>query len=153
MNTELYSKLDYRKIQFYANPNPIDVNLFISFLTIPIDRAGYVGEYTVQYQNLTHNLIIHAEAPTGKPVYLDSIQYKKRLCNAYNNYVNPFLLFDIMTEDGKKFFIDYYKDDINKLLDAKNAKFLKLKAEAEHAESELKTLQYETDSLFEYLKK
>jgi hypothetical protein len=42
--------------------------------------------------------------------------YGKNLDNPYNNFVNPFYIFDILNEDGKKFFLEYYAEDINIIL-------------------------------------
>ncbi len=50
---------------------------------------------------------------------MDSIQYGKNLQNPYNNYINPFLLGDILTDEGHNFFIEYYQEDIMNLIDEK----------------------------------
>ena len=77
------------------------------------------------FDNQEHNLIIRGGWVNGKE-YLDSIQFGKNLSNPYNNYVNPFYLENIMIIEGKQFFINYYKEEIDflKEMNLKNIDFL-----------------------------
>jgi hypothetical protein len=119
----IFKELKNDKIKINWNKKPIRIDLFTSFLTIPTeistDHLGSDMGWTRRV-NSAHLLEIGGGI-VGGVNYLDSIKYGKNLANPYNNYVNPFFLFDIMTDEGKKFFIDYYKDDIeeiqNKCLD------------------------------------
>lgn len=121
LNTELYKKLESDKIKINWNKNPIPMEKFLSFLTVPYERShnhlGASNGWTRLY-NHDHKLEIGGGIVNGVE-YLDSIQYGYRKSNPYNNYVNPFYMFDILSDDGKKFFIEYYKSDIEKIISEK----------------------------------
>jgi len=121
---ELYDKLDSDKIQITQNSDPIRMELFMSFLKVPVvkikDHLGSCTGWT-RYENEEIGLVIMGGRVRGVE-YLDSIQYKKNLSNKYNNYVNPFFIFDILTKAGRKFFANYYETDILKIIsDTKSA--------------------------------
>ena len=65
---------------------------------------------------------------------MDTIEYGHKMHNNYNNFVSPFFLFDIMTEQGKKFFIDYYSDDIKEEVSAAKDQMAELKARIDSLE-------------------
>lgn len=146
---EFYSKLDSDKTQINWNKNPIKMKDFLSFLTIPVtmlhNQLGSSNGWTY-YENTDYSLQVKGGIvpPTE---YLDSIQFGKKLSNSYNNYVNPFFLFDILTEEGKKFFINYYSEDILKLLDKQNNNVNNLKSILSVEESLLKELENEVNYL------
>ena len=126
---KILSKLSSNKTNINWNKNPIDMDLFLYFLNVEVfPQTKFLGSSTgwTQYQG-DNNLIITG-GRIGSKHYLDSIQYGKNLDNPYNNYVNPFYLFDIMNQEGKKFFLKYYKDDIDALLN-KNEEKLKYQKE------------------------
>lgn len=106
--------LKYDKIKINWNKNPIPMDLFLSFLTIPTEisrnHLGSSNGWTKRF-NTEHSLEISGGI-VGGVNYLDSIIYRKNLHNPYNDYVNPFYLFEIMTDEGNRFFIDYYKEEI-----------------------------------------
>ena len=110
-----YKKLPYDKIKINWNKNPIEMSLFLSFLTIEVaisrDHLGSNNGWTKRF-NDSCNLIIGGGIIDGKE-YLDTLQYKRNLHNAFNDYVSPFFLFEIMNNEGRKYFLEYYKDDIN----------------------------------------
>ena len=120
---KLIKKLKSDKIKINWNKNPIRMKEFLSFLTVEVDRCtdhlGYSNGWT-QYRG-GDGLIIGGGI-VGDVEYLDRLEYKKNLDNPYNNYVNPFFLFEIMNEDGKKFFLDYYREDIFKILAQEQSK-------------------------------
>jgi len=118
LRNEFYRKLDYDKINIRYNKKCIEMNLFLSFLTIDVDRRQDHLGYSTGWTKLTNEkqeLIIKGGILSGGVEYLDSIQYKKDLHNPYNNQVSPFNIFDILTNKGKEFFFEYYKDDIEKI--------------------------------------
>lgn len=134
------SGLPLKKIEINWNKNPIPMNLFLSFLTIPTERiTDHLGSDNgwTRRENKEYKLIIGGGI-TGGVNYLDSIQYGIKNQNPYNNYVNPFALFDVMNDEGRKFFIEYYKEDINSIIE-------KSKAQIEHHKQQiaLKTLLIE----------
>lgn len=114
--------LEYNKIRINWNKNPIKMDLFLSFLTIPTeisrDHLGSDNGWTKRF-NTEYSLEISGGI-VGGVNYLDSIRYGKNLQNPYNNYVNPFYLFEIMNDEGKIFFIDYYKEEILKIKERAN---------------------------------
>jgi hypothetical protein len=72
--------------------------------------------------------------------FLDSLQYKKNLNNPYNNFVNPFYLFEIMSDEGKKFFINYYREDIEALKLNREQEIVFLKNKLNRLKSENKEI-------------
>lgn len=121
---ELYDKLDSNKIGIAQNSDPIRMELFMSFLKVPVVKIkDILGSSTgwTRYDNEENGLVICGCRICGVE-YLDSIQYKKNTSNIYNNYVNPFFIFDLLTNDGRKFFANYYETEILKIIsDTKSA--------------------------------
>lgn len=111
-------ELSDEKIKMNWNKNPIHMETFLRFLTIDIEQSknhfGSERGWTL-YFNESHKLEIVGGIVNGTE-YLDHIKYGEKLANRYNNFVNPFYLFEIINDEGKKFFLDYYKDEINALL-------------------------------------
>ena len=112
-----YKNLDKEKYKLVSwNEKMIPMELFLSFITVPLERSqNHLGSYNgwTKLFNKEHALEISGGVYKGKE-WLADIQYGNRLGNAYNNYVNPFYLMDIMTNDGIAFFLDFYKEDIDK---------------------------------------
>ncbi len=120
MNAELFKKFPNRKIEINRTKNPIRMSLFLSFFNgidfeISRDHLGSSNGWTRTFNN-EHKIIITGGIADGVE-WLDNIQYGTKLANSFNNYVNPFFLFDLFNEEGKEFFIDYYKDEINELIE------------------------------------
>lgn len=95
---------------------------FKKLINIPLESntecLGYYNGWR-SYENKEHNLFIRGGIVNGHGCLLDSIQYGKNLHNPYNNYINPFLLGDILTDEGHNFFIEYYQEDIMNLINEK----------------------------------
>lgn len=117
LNKEFYRHLDMKKIEINWNKNPVPMEKFLSFLTIPVlkstDHLGYSNGWT-RFYNDEFNLSAKGGVCDGGH-WLHDLQFGNKLHNPYNNYVNPFYLFDILTEEGKKFFVEYYKNEIIQL--------------------------------------
>jgi hypothetical protein len=114
---DLISELSNEKIKINWNKNPVPMSKFLSFIACEIEKqTGHIGESTgwTLYKG-ENNLTISGGIVNGVE-YLDSIQYGNKLHNRYNNYVNPLFLREILTKDGYSFFVDYYDDDIVKIL-------------------------------------
>lgn len=118
LGEKLINKLNKDKIKINGNENPIEMDLFLSFLTVPTtistEHLGYENGWT-RRDNKEHNLIIYGALVNGEN-YLDAILYGKKLQNPYNNYVNPFYLLPIMNVEGVKFFIDYYEEEMMQII-------------------------------------
>jgi hypothetical protein len=120
INKELYSKLSYDKIKINWNKNPIKMDMFLSFLTVEVvkstDNLGICNGWT-EYENKSINLIISGGFVREKQCeYLNSIRFGIKLQNPYNNWCNPFYIFDILTKEGQRFFVEYYRNDIVELM-------------------------------------
>jgi hypothetical protein len=141
MENQLIKKLNSDKIKMNWNKNPIKMKLFLSFLLVPIIKStnhlGINNGWT-QYFNEEHNLIIKGGIVDVE--YLENIQYGKNLSNSYNNFVNPFYLFGIINDEGKKFFIDYYQDDINLIISNQKDKISHLNEQVLKEEKILKDM-------------
>ena len=109
------------KIKINWNTKPIEMEKFLSFLTIEtkVPEDGWLGKWNGWTKKVGKNDLIITGGIVNRVEYIDSIQYGKRLENPYNNYVTPFSLWDIMTEEGREFFLDYYNDDIKSILNKK----------------------------------
>jgi hypothetical protein len=128
----LLAKLSDDKIKMNWNKNPITVDTLLGFLTVKLEESRTHGGYDMGWTRyngpdgliITGGMITHRLSPTEfkRVNYLNTIQYKCKLHNIYNNYVNPFFLFEIMNDEGKQFFINYYKEDIEKEIDSMKAK-------------------------------
>jgi len=126
LQTNFYSKLSADKIKINWNKRPIKMGLFLSFLkdNIELKRShDHLGSTTgwTKLHDESLKLVIGG-GMLGDTEYLDSIQYGTKLDNPYNNYVNPFYLFDILTKEGREFFLNYYKDEIESILTAQKSK-------------------------------
>lgn len=131
------AKLSYNKIKINNRKNLIKMEDFFSFLTVELKKStshlGHDMGWT-EY-NGDNNLIVGGGWFNGVE-YLDSLKYKKNLDNPYNDFVNPFYLFEILNDEGKRFFLDYYSDDIEK--------------ELKKASDDLKRAQTYKDNLFRF---
>ena len=124
MMREFIREISMDKIKINWNKNPIKMELFLSMLTIETRIPD--GDWLGKCRGWTEHegdgdLMIRGGIVKGVE-YLDSIIYGKNLHNPYNNYVNPFCLFDILTDEGKTFFLEYHADDINNIINKRKEK-------------------------------
>jgi hypothetical protein len=126
---KFYKALDKDKIEINWNNNPIPMELFLSFLTVETERQKKFLGSDNGWTLLTgdNGLEIGGGIIKGTE-YLNRLKYGKNLDNSYNNYVNPFYLFDIMANEGKIFFLQYYAEDINAILAGVKRKYVFAKA-------------------------
>jgi hypothetical protein len=128
------------KVKINWNKNPITMELFLSFLTVPVERQTEFLGSSNGWTKLTGENGLDITGGIIKGVeYLDRILYGKNLDNPYNNYVNPFYIFEIMNEEGKAFFVDYFREDIQAILKARD--------------SEARTAVENRDETFEFWKR
>jgi len=116
---EFYNKLTTDKIKINWNKNPIAMKKFLQFLTVSVEKSHDhlgCGNGWTQYKNDPLGLIVSGGICNGNE-WLDSLQLKGNRSNKYNNYVNPFFLWGILTDDGKSFFVNYYESEIISILD------------------------------------
>ncbi len=103
----LYRKLSCDKIKINWNKNPVKMSEFLSFLTVEVQRSyDHLGATTgwTMLENKECKLKIKGGV-VGSIEYLDGIEYGTNLDNPYNNFVNPFYLFDILSKQGQLFFL------------------------------------------------
>lgn len=96
------------------------MDLFLSFLTIEVERSyDHFGSSTgwTRLNNKEHKLVIGGGIIRSIE-YLDRLEYGIKLSNSYNNYVNPFYLFGILTKEGQAFFLEYYAIEISVIFSA-----------------------------------
>lgn len=129
-----YRDLPTAKIKINLNKKPIKMDLFLSFLTVEVERSKKHLGVDTGWTLLTgsDNLKIGGGI-VGNVEYLDSIMYKKNLDNSYNDFVNPFYLFEIFNEEGKTFFLQYYVDEIRAVLNKAKAETAKIMQKAQEA--------------------
>lgn len=137
---EFLKKMPMDKFQIHKGKNRIKMDKFLSFLTVKTKRgSGHLGCELGWTRHYGENNLNICGGFIQKIEYLDSIQYGNKLDNPWNNYVNPFYLFDIMTKKGKDFFLDYYSEEINK--------------ELMNAEKRLQEAQDHKNELFDFWRK
>lgn len=149
VNDEFYSKLPHDRIKINWNKNPIPMKLFLQFLVVDVllikDHLGSDTGWT-RYENKEIKLRIGGGIVNGCE-YLDSLQYGKNLSNRYNDYVNPFYLFDILTPTGQAFFVDYYKDEIMKIVVEIKGSISSLSSQLEAKKELLRKVNLESDKM------
>jgi len=67
--------------------------------------------------------------------------------NPYNNYVNPFFLFNLLNKEGKKFFVGYYADDIDDILEKSRNSIMELKQMVANSQEIYSTVLEEVEEL------
>jgi len=117
--THFYSSLKSNKLNISGNKNLIKMELFLSFLRdvnlVRINKhLGFINGWTL-LEDRELKLIVKGGIINGVE-YLESLEFGFHLSNDYNNFVNPFYLKDLLTNNGKVFFLEYYKEDIAKIL-------------------------------------
>ncbi len=134
---EFYGKLPDDKIKINWNKNPIKIDKFLSFLTVKTTRSkdhlGSCNGWTL-HENKELFLYVTGGIVNGNE-WLDNIQFGRNLANSYNNYVNPFYLWEIMTKEGLDFFLAYYDDEITKRIDELSNKIKSTKATLDDLEN------------------
>ena len=141
---QVLSQLKSDKIKINWNKNPIKMKEFLEFLTVDVKLVSeHLGSDMGWTKYIGDNRLIISGGKVAKTEYLDSIQYKNNLSNPYNNYVNPFFIFDILTLEGQKFFFDYYKEDICTIIE-------KQKSKIEQTEKKLADLKTEYSENVEF---
>lgn len=106
---------------------PIDV--FLSWLTVPVKKVetSCFGWSTWKGDN---GLCIKSDFVANGTECVDSIYYGNRILSSASNAVNAFCIFDILNDEGKAFFKNFYKDAIAKQI-------AKLDEQAKKAQQEL----------------
>ena len=149
INAILYNNLKSDKIKINWNKRPIEMDKFLSFLTVPVEiDRDHLGSDTgwTRRKNDEIKLIVCGGCVKGVE-YLDSIEFGIELQNGYNNYVNPFALFDILTQDGRDFFSNYYRGDIEDILNAEKQRLEYLKNRVIDAEDTIEVIEAEKRKL------
>lgn len=147
-----YDCMDWDRIKINWNKTPIPMKLFLSFLNVDVIRStDHLGSNTgwTLLKNEEYRLKVSGGIVSGVE-YLDSLEYGQNFHNPYNNCVNPFYLFDILTDEGKKFFVEYYKKEIDKVVsDAENS-VTSLERQLQYKRELLAQIKAEVKALAEY---
>lgn len=125
------------------------MDVFLSFLTIPVERSyDHLGSDTgwTKLNNKEHKLVISGGV-VGNTEYLDRIEYGVKLSNQFNNYVNPFYLFDILTKEGQAFFLEYYSDEIDVIVSAEKDGIAFQERKIAHDKKNIKAIEQEIELL------
>ena len=141
---EFYHAMPKDKVKINWNKKPIRMDLFLSFLTVDVERSNeHLGSSTGWTLLTGQNKLEISGGVVNRVEYLNSLMYGRNLYNDFNNFVNPFYLFEILNEEGKLFFLEYYATEINEVLQkAKaNAELAKIEAQAAK-EKETETLAF-----------
>jgi hypothetical protein len=149
LKADFYNRLQGDKIKINWNKNPIKMDLFLSFLTVEVERShDHLGSSTgwTRLNNKEHELVIGGGI-VGSVEYLDSLQYGIKLSNSYNNYVNPFFLFDILTKEGQAFFMEYYADDIKAIVSAEKDGIAFLERRLTNSKGNIQAIEQEIELL------
>lgn len=139
---EFYKYLSNDKVKINWNKNPIEIKLFVSFLTVDVvrnkDCLGSDNGWTL-LENKELNLKIGGGVVNGVEL-LDTLQFGTKLDNPYNNYVNPFYIFSILNNEGRLFFFEYYKSDIEQLTKQHEDRIHNLKSSLAETKKELQEM-------------
>jgi hypothetical protein len=142
MNEPVYKHLKICTISVRSK-NPIPMEKFLQFLTIKTKLScknlGRSYGWRERY-NEAEKLIITGGVMRGVE-YLDAIEFGEKLQNPYNNYVNPFYLFPLMTSEGKAFFKEHYRDEIKNLIKAAEENVFEAKNQIEREMAIVKELE------------
>lgn len=139
---EFYKYLSHEKIKINWNKKPVEMKLFLSFLSISVvrskDNLGSSNGWTL-LENKELNLIIGGGFVNGIEL-LDTLQFGTKLGNPYNNYVNPFYIFSILNNEGKLFFFEYYQSEIEQLTKQHEDRIHNLKSSLAETKKELQEM-------------
>lgn len=149
---EFYDRFDMDKIKINWNKNPVQMKRFLSFLTVEVTRStNHLGSDTGWTLLVNKDLNLKVGGGIlGGVEYLDSLQFGEKLHNPYNNYVNPFHLFEILTDEGRSFFVEYYKGEIDKVVRDAELSVSSLQSRLTRQKQFLSELSAEVEALNEY---
>jgi len=143
MSEPVYKHLKISAIKLNGCKNPIPMEKFLKFLTIKTKLSrkilGGSNGWTERY-NEAEKLVITGGVMRGVE-YLDAIEFGEKLQNPYNNYVNPFYIFHLMTSEGKAFFTRHYSDEIKKLIKGAKENVVEAKSQIEREMAMVKELE------------
>jgi hypothetical protein len=142
MNEPVWKHLKISTISVRSK-NPIPMDKFLQYLTVKTKLSrknlGFDNGWRERH-NESEKLVITGGIMRGVE-YLDTIEFGEKLQNPYNNYVNPFYLFPLMTSEGKAFFKEIYSDEIKKLIKGLNEKVVEAKELLEREMAMVKGLE------------
>ena len=124
--TLISESIDYQKRDKYKitswNKEHIPMDKFLSFLSEDLkSETGLGSDNGWTYRTGKDNLRVQGGFFNGVE-YLHNIQYKAKLANVYNNFVDPFYIWDLLSKEGQEFFLDYYKKEIQDGVDLLSGK-------------------------------
>lgn len=121
----LINKLDNDKVDFRGS-SKIKMRKFLSFLNVEVVQVekGFIGcdNGWTQYVGDDCLIIKGGKVFELGGEYLSSIEYGKNLTNPWNNYVNVLCLWEILNQEGQKWALEVYQDDIDKIINGEKSK-------------------------------
>jgi hypothetical protein len=147
LKEDFYSKLNGEKFKFtLINENLIKMNLFLSFLTIPLTEPEHITRNYTRRRNDELGLILGGTV-FFEDEFLGSIEFGDKLENKYNNFVSPFYIFHLLNKEGQAFFVNYYKEDIEKIIREQSSKITDLEEQLRTEKLFLRTITTEYGDL------
>ena len=142
MNEPVWKHLKISTIQCIWSKNPIPMENFLLFLTVKTKLSRCLRRNSGKREriNESENLVITGSVMGGVE-YLDTIEFGEKLQSPYNNYVNPFYLFPLMTSEGKAFFKGYYSAEIKSLIKGLKENVVEAKSQIETDMAMVKELE------------
>lgn len=148
---EFYRKMPQDKYRINSNNKLIRMDEFISFLpNVTLERSrNHLGSDNGWTKLINKDISLEISGGIYNRVeWVDNIKYGNRLDNPYNDYVNPLYLWEIMSPEGRIFFLNYYKDEIDKYLKTMGEKVMGCKERLKESKANLSAVTSEIGKLY-----
>lgn len=107
-------------------------------------NEGFMG--WIEYQSVCGQLFVSTASFDGGN-WLRHVRHRDKANNVYNNFVNAFAYWDLMNENGKAFWLNYYSGEIALLKAGINGKIGDFKAKIKNLEIDLIDINNEVIAL------
>lgn len=130
---------DYRKKEILFDR----FKMFFDNTTFTL-RDSYMGWGT--FDSDCGTLVVHTASFDGG-CYLDNVRHTSKANNPYNNFVNAIAYWNMLNENGRKFFLDFYREDILKIKTQKQSKILNYHSQIDTLIEQLEDIEAEIKEL------
>lgn len=142
------SKLNDVGRNFNYRKKEITFDMFKSFMVDGISftqtNDGFMG--WGDHVSSCGTLWVHTASFDGG-CFIDNVRHTTKANNPYNNYVNAIAYWDLLNDNGKAFFMEFYKPDFNLLKAKISSDIASAKAKIERLENEYKDVCNEIHAL------